>query len=426
MRRVVVTGMGAVTPLAVGAAKSWQRLIEGHCGIKSIQNRPEFAGIPSQVAATIPPGTSANGGWDPNEWLAQGDARRMALFTQYAIAAAEEALNDAGWKPTSQGELERTGVCIGSGIGSLEDMYDFSKSLLEGGVRKLSALFVPRLLINLAAGHITMKHGFQGPNHAVSTACATGAHSIGDASRFIHFGDADIMLAGGSEACIHPLSLAGFSRLKSLSTSHNSSPTRSSRPFDRDRSGFVMGEGAGVLVLEELEHARARGASIYAELRGYGLSSDAHHITTPPKSGGGAYLAMKRALQHAGVRPKEVGYINAHATSTSLGDAAENNAIKRLMLGDGGLDKAGQVTVSSSKGAVGHLLGAAGAVEAIFAVRALKEGLLPPTLNLENTTHEFDCNYVPLKAQSKDVDTVLSNSFGFGGTNASLCFSKIT
>ncbi|KAG0127381.1 thiolase-like protein [Tuber indicum] len=425
MRRVVVTGMGAVTPLAVGISKSWQRLVEGKCGIRSIKNQLEFNGIPSQVAATIPIGTSRSGGWDPNEWLRRGDARRMALFTQYAVAAAEEALDDARWRPTSQNQQERTGVCLGSGIGSLEDLYDSSTTLSEGGAKKLSALFVPRLLINLAAGHITMKHNFQGPNHAVSTACTTGAHSIGDASRFIQFGDADVMIAGGSEACIHPLGLAGFSRLKSLSSDSNSHPERSSRPFDRDRSGFVMGEGAGVLVLEELEHAYARGVTPYAELRGYGLSSDAHHITAPPEDGGGAYLAMKRALQHAQIKPKDVDYINAHATSTLLGDAAENRAIKRLMLGEEGHEKASDVNISSSKGAIGHLLGAAGAVEAIFAVKALDEGLLPPTLNLENTTEEFDCNYVPLKTQSEKVDVAISNSFGFGGTNASLCFSKV-
>ncbi|PWW75821.1 3-oxoacyl-synth [Tuber magnatum] len=425
MRRVVVTGMGAVTPLAVGASKSWQRLVEGQCGIRSIKKRLEFNGIPSQVAATIPLGASGHGGWDPNEWLGRGDARRMALFTQYAIAAAEEALGDARWRPTSQDERERTGVCLGSGIGSLEDMYDSSTTLSEGGLKKLSALFVPRLLVNLAAGHISMKHNFQGPNHAVSTACTTGAHSIGDASRFIQFGDADVMIAGGSEACIHPLGLAGFSRLKSLSSDSNSHPERSSRPFDRDRSGFVMGEGAGVLVLEELEHALTRGATPYAELRGYGLSSDAHHITAPPEDGGGAYLSMKRALQHARIKPRDVGYINAHATSTLLGDAAENRAIKRLMLGEDGHGKASDVNVSSSKGAIGHLLGAAGAVEAIFAIKALNEGLLPPTLNLENTTEEFDCNYVPLKTQSRKVDVAISNSFGFGGTNASLCFTKV-
>lgn len=361
-------------------------------------------------------------------------------------------------------------MCVGSGIGNFEDMYNTAIAYHEKvsfslagvadpiltasqGQKKVSPLFVPRLLINLAAGHVCMKFGFkvgpkttlylelslnylrQGPNHSASTACTTGAHSIGDAARFIQYGDADVMLAGGSEACIHPLSIAGFARAKSLATAWNAQPELSSRPFDRARGGFVMGEGAGVLILEELEHAKRRGASIYAELKGYGTSADAHHITAPPNDGAGAYLAMKRALIHAQLPPKRVDYVNAHATSTPLGDAAENRAIQRLLVTDGGRAP-DTVNISSCKGAIGHLLGAAGAVEALFTVMALKNSVLPPTLNLEDPGNkageegqedkeeEWKCNYVPKVAQEKDVEVALSNSFGFGGTNASLCFAK--
>jgi 3-oxoacyl-[acyl-carrier-protein] synthase II len=294
----------------------------------------------------------------------------MATFSQYSIAATTEALQDAGWAPTSTSARERTGVCLGSGIGSLDDAYSTSVAHANGGYKKVSALFVPRLLINLAAGHITMKHGFRGPNHAVSTACTTGAHSIGDAARFIQFGDADVMVAGGAEACIHPLAIAGFARAKSLATAWNDKPHLASRPFDRERAGFVIGEGAAVMVLEELEHAKRRGARIYAELKGYGLSADAHHITAPPTDGSGALLSMQRALANAGIKPEKVDYVNAHATSTPLGDAAENRAIKSLFEG---ARRSAEINVSSTKGAVGHLLGAAGAVEALFTVLAVHE-----------------------------------------------------
>ncbi|KAL0637087.1 Mitochondrial beta-keto-acyl synthase [Maublancomyces gigas] len=429
MRRVVVTGLGAVTPLGVGAVRSWRRLLEGHCGVVSLKERSlEFDSIPSQVAALVPTGDGVEGGWIQADWLVAGDVRRMAVFSQYAVAAAEEALKDSGWRPESDEEQERTGVCIGSGIGSLDDVYQTSINYLKGGYKKVSPLFVPRLLINLAAGHVSMKHSLRGPNHAVSTACTTGAHAIGDASRFIMFNDADVMLAGGAESCINPLALAGFARAKSLATSWNDTPHLSSRPFDRDRSGFVMGEGAGVLVLEELEHAKKRGARIYAEVRGYGLSADAHHMTAPPETGTGAFLAMKRSLLHAGLKPRDVDYVNAHATSTTLGDVAENRAIKTLMLGSDGKNSPSEVNISSSKGAIGHLLGAAGAVEAIFAVKAVHEDIMPPTINLENPgdpPEEFDCNYIPGQAQEREVNVAISNSFGFGGTNASLCFSKL-
>ena len=355
----------------------------------------------------------------------------MAKFMQYALAAAQEALADSQWEAKTEADRERTGVYIGSGIGNLDDAVKMTLDWQAGGYRKVSPLFVPRLLINLAAGHISMKFGFKGPNHAAATACTTGAHALGDASRMIQFGDADVMLAGGAESCIHPLAIAGFARARSLATSFNDKPEKASRPFDQQREGFVIGEGAGVVVLEELQHAQARGAPIYAELRGYGLSSDAYHITQPHPDGYGPFLSMRNALRTAAVDPSFVDYVNAHATSTVLGDAAENRAIKRL------LDMPGRspINVSSSKGAIGHLLGAAGAVEAIFTILAVKHNILPPTLNLDNPGNpereglapgndEYTCNYVPHKPQKQMVRVALSNSFGFGGTNASLAFAK--
>ncbi|CAG8975629.1 hypothetical protein HYALB_00008388 [Hymenoscyphus albidus] len=440
MRRVVVTGLGAITPLGVGVRQTWTQLLAGHCGIRSIADfepQAQWRQLPSTVAGVVPHGKREDGGWQSSDWLAQGEERRMARFTQYAVAATEMALNDAGWRPRSQEDKETTGVCLGSGIGNLEELYNTSVAYGQHGYKKVSPLFVPQLLINLGAGHISMKYGLQGPNHSVTTACTTGAHAIGDASRFIAFGDSDVMIAGGSESCIHPLALAGFARSRSLSTSYNHDPQSSSRPFDEDRAGFVIAEGAGVVVLEELEHARARGANIYAEIRGYGCSGDAHHMTAPKEDGSGASLAMKRALKNASIRPDQVDYINAHATSTPLGDAAENAAIQSLLLGEHGFDHGSQVNVSSTKGAIGHLLGAAGAIEAIFAILATKEvfshlapitayNIMPPTLNLNKVDHNFRCNYIPLFAQQKEVRVSLSNSFGFGGTNASLAFSKYT
>ncbi|EPE33089.1 Thiolase-like protein [Glarea lozoyensis ATCC 20868] len=428
MRRVVVTGLGAITPLGVGVRQTWTRLIAGHSGIVSVADlepQERWQPLPSTIAGTIPGnGNKDEYRWQVLDWLSKGEERRMAKFSQYAIAATEMALQDADWRPATEAQKESTGVCLGSGIGNLEELYDTSIAYEKAGYKKVSPLFVPQLLINLGAGHISIKYGLQGPNHAVTTACTTGAHAIGDASRFIALGDADVMVAGGSESCIHPLALAGFARSRSLATSFNHDPKSASRPFDKAREGFVIAEGAGVIILEELEHAKARGAQIYAEVRGYGCSGDAHHITAPRADGHGAFLAMKRALRNANIPPKNVDYINAHATSTPLGDAAENSAIQHLMLGEDGKESAYQIAVSSTKGAIGHLLGAAGAVEAIFSILATKEDVLPPTLNLESLDTGFRCNYIPGSAQHKIVNVSMSNSFGFGGTNASLVFSK--
>ena len=386
---------------------AWQGLIESRSGIVSLVGKdddPRYADLPATVGGIVQHGKTG-GLYNTEDYLGRGDARTMAKFTQYAIAATQQALHDSGWVPTPDTDRHRTGVCLGSGIGNLDDMYDTAVAFNTSGYRKLNPLFVPRLLLNMASGHISMKHGFQGPTHAVSTACTTGNHSIGDASRFIQFGDADVMVAGASEACVHPLAVAGFARAKALATNFNDQPEASSRPFDEARNGFVIGEGAGVVVLEELQHAKARGAQIYAELTGYGLSSDAHHMTAPPENGDGAARAMSNALAHAGLNPGKVDYINAHATSTLLGDVAEHRAIRRVMM-------AADINISSSKGAMGHLLGAAGAVESIFTILAIKNGVLPPTLNLENPSKEFDCNLVPKYAQKREIRHALSNSFG--------------
>ncbi|KAJ5724952.1 hypothetical protein N7493_006680 [Penicillium malachiteum] len=427
MRRVVVTGLGAVTPLGVGIRRSWKRLLDGQCGVVNVNHRDKrFAEQPCQIAAVVPQGSRDDGGWMASEWLSRNDERKMALFAQYAMAATEEALQDAGWKPTEFEQREVTGVCLGSGIGNFEEIYNTAVAYENGGYKKVNPLFVPKLLINLGAGHISMKYGFMGPNHAATTACTTGAHSIGDAARFIACGDADVMVAGGAESCIHPLAIGGFARARSLATDFNDNPEKASRPFDADRKGFVVGEGAAVLILEELEHARARGAHIYAELRGYGCSSDAHHMTAPKENGEGAFMAMKKALKQAQLPPSAVDYVNAHATSTVVGDAAENAAIKTLLLGAEGKQKPSDVNVSSTKGAVGHLLGGAGAVEAVFSVLAIQDNIIPPTINLDRLANGFECNYAAKHAQPRQIDVVLTNSFGFGGTNSSLCFARHT
>ncbi|KAM5446159.1 Mitochondrial beta-keto-acyl synthase [Microsporum audouinii] len=432
MRRVVVTGLGAVTPLGVGIRHIWKRLLDGHSGIISIKDRdPKFAELPCQIAGVVPRGPKAEGCWDASEWVTRDEQRKIALFSQYALAATQEALEDANWMPTTEESRNMTGVCLGSGIGNFDEAFNTSLAYATGGYRKVSPLFVPKLLINLGAGHISMKYGFmcivdtyKGPNHSVSTACTTGAHSIGDASRFIAHGDANVMIAGGAESCIHPLAIGGFARCRSLATGFNNTPEKASRPFDKDRQGFVVGEGAAVVILEELEHALSRNARIYAELKGYGCSADAYHITAPHENGKGAFSAMKRALKNAGVAPSKIDYINAHGTSTPIGDAAENTAIKSLFLGPEGKAKASDINISSTKGAIGHLLGGAGAIEAAFSVLAIDKGIMPPTINLENVTEEFDCNYVPNCAQEKKIEVALTNSFGFGGTNSSLCFAK--
>ncbi|KAI0128940.1 thiolase-like protein [Xylariales sp. AK1849] len=427
MRRVVVTGLGAITPLGVGVRLSWSRLLAGHSGVVSVAGsapQAKWGDLPSTVAGVIPKGNGIDGRWRPSEWLTPSEQRRTSTFTQYAMAAAAEALKDAGWAPRRQEQLEATGVCLGSGIGNLEEIYDTSLAFEQGGYKKVSPLFVPKILINMAAGHIAMRHGFQGPNHAATTACTTGAHSIGDASRFIAFGDADVMVAGGAEACIHPLTFAGFGRSRSLSTAFNDDPSSSCRPFDRKRNGFVVSEGAAVVVLEELEHAKARGAHIYAELKGYGCSGDAHRMTAPREDGSGAYRAMRKALEHGGIRPRRVDYINAHATGTAIGDAAEAMAIQSLMRGPEGYTSDDEVTVSSTKGSIGHLLGAAGAIEAVFTVLSIADSAVPPTLNLHDPDIAPKFNLVPREAQSKQVEVAMSNSFGFGGTNTSLVFSR--
>ncbi|KNC96477.1 beta-ketoacyl-acyl-carrier-protein synthase II [Spizellomyces punctatus DAOM BR117] len=433
-RRVVVTGLGLVTPLGTGVNHVWSGLLAGRSGITSLKGVKHqgtgrgYEDIPSQVAALVPRGNK-EGEFDVDKWVKKGDVRNMAPFMHYALSAAQQAITDSGWLPTTELEKQRTGVCFGSGIGCLDEMESTAISFAENGMRRISPYFVPKILINLAAGHISMRYGLQGPNHAASTACTTGAHSIGDAMRFIQFGDADVMVAGGSEASVSPLAMAGFAKARALCTKFNDDPEASSRPFDRDRDGFVIGEGAGCMVLEEYEHAKARGARIYAELRGYGLSSDAHHITAPPDDGRGAARSMQRALEIGGLTVEEIDYINAHATSTGLGDLSETRAIKTVFG-----DCSHKVAVSSTKGAIGHLLGAAGAVEAIFTVLAIVNDALPPTLNLHNPypREDFSLDYVPLVARDmkgtnggKGVFAALTNSFGFGGTNASLLFAKV-
>ncbi|ETV74955.1 beta-ketoacyl-acyl-carrier-protein synthase II [Aphanomyces astaci] len=413
-RRVVVTGLGAVTPLGVGLEATWNRLIHGDCGVSAITSF-DTHGLECKVGGQVPDSFNALDHINPREARSQ-DVR----FISFAIAAANEAIRDANWTPTTESQKERAGVAIGAGIGNLQEIVDTGSLIQQQKFRRVSPFFVPRILINLAAGHVSMMHGLKGPNHACTTACATGSHSIGDAYRFIRNGDADVMVAGGSEASLNSLSFCGFLRAKALATKFNESPAEASRPFDQHRDGFVMGEGAGVVVLEDYDHAKARGAKIYGEVRGYGLSGDAHHLTAPHESGDGAFRAMQAALGQSGLDITEIDYINAHATSTPLGDAAENRAIKRLFG-----DHASNLRVSSTKGAVGHLLGAAGAVEAIFALKALHENIAPPTLNLTSQTAEFDLNYVANVAQTAPIRAVLSNSFGFGGTNSSLCFATL-
>lgn len=419
MRRVVVTGMGVVTPLGIGVEHVWRRLLAGESGIGAIQSF-DVKDLPAKIAGQVPAGTRAEGGLTLDEWIPPKDQRKMDRFIQLALVAAEEAVTDSGWKAETEEDACATGVMIGSGIGGLQTIFEASQMVAEGKARRLSPFFIPSALINLASGHVSIRYGFKGPNHSVVTACATGVHAIGDAARLIAFGDADVMVAGGSEAAVCELGIAGFCAARALSTGFNDTPTRASRPWDKDRDGFVMGEGAGVLVLEEYEHARRRGAKIYAEVAGYGLSGDAYHITAPAEGHEGAFRAMRAALRNGGVRPEEVGYINAHGTSTPVGDKAETLAIKKVFG-----DHAYKLAVSSTKSMIGHLLGAAGAIEAVATVQALASGILPPTINLEDPDPELDLDYVPNTPRARQVDYALSNSFAFGGMNATLLFKRV-
>jgi 3-oxoacyl-[acyl-carrier-protein] synthase II len=417
LRRVVVTGLGAVTPLGCGVQPTWDRLIAGQSGIHKIDNF-EVGDLPCKVAAQVPRG-NAEHALRPDDWVPPKEQRKMDDFILYALAAAGQAIEDSGWKPESDHDRERTGVIIGSGIGGLKTIAEGAVVMHEKGPRRLSPFFIPSSLINLASGHVSIRHGFKGPNHAVVTACSTGAHALGDASRIIGYGDADVMVAGGAEAAVCRIGIAGFAAARALSTNFNDEPPRASRPWDKDRDGFVMGEGAGIVVLEELEHAKARGAKIYAEIIGYGMSGDAHHITAPAEDGDGGFRSMRAALADAGCEPGDIDYVNAHGTSTPLGDEIELGAVKRLFG-----ESAYSISMSSTKSSIGHLLGAAGSVEAIFTILSIKNDIVPPTLNLDNPSPGCDIDLVPHRAKQRSVSAALTNSFGFGGTNASLIFAK--
>jgi 3-oxoacyl-[acyl-carrier-protein] synthase II len=419
MRRVVITGLGMVTPLACGVEATWQRIIAGKSGIKRVEAF-DVSDLPCKIAGSIPRGDGTDGTYNPDQWMEPKEQRKVDHFIIYAMAAAKQAVEDSGWKPTSDDDQWATGVMIGSGIGGVEGIAETSIVLKEKGPRRVSPFFIPGRLINLASGYVSIEHGFKGPNHSVVTACSTGSHAIGDAGRLIALGDADVMLAGGTESPINRISLAGFAAARALSTHFNDTPERASRPYDKDRDGFVMGEGAGVVVLEEYEHAKKRGAKLYAELIGYGMSGDAYHITAPTPDGNGAYRSMQAALRSAKITPGDIDYINAHGTSTPLGDEIELGAVQRLVG-----NAAGQISMSSTKSSIGHLLGAAGAAEAIFSVLAIRDKVAPPTINLEHPSVETPIDLVPNKARERNIDVVLSNSFGFGGTNASLVFRRV-
>jgi 3-oxoacyl-[acyl-carrier-protein] synthase II len=419
MRRVVVTGLGLVTPLACGTEQTWQRLRSGESGIKRIE-KFDVSDIPCQIAGQVPRGDGANGSFNPDDWMEPKEQRKVDDFIVFAMAAAAQALNDAGWHPRQYEDQIASGVLIGSGIGGVEGIAETALVLRDRGPRRVSPFFIPGRLINLASGYVSIAHSLKGPNHAVVTACSTGAHAIGDAGRLIALGDADVMVAGGTESPINRISLAGFAACRALSTGFNDTPERASRPYDRDRDGFVMGEGAGAVVLEEYEHAQRRGARIYGELIGYGLSGDAYHITAPAEDGDGAFRCMSAAIRRAGVSPSDIDYINAHGTSTPLGDEIELKAVERLVG-----NAAGNIAMSSTKSSIGHLLGAAGAVEAIFCLLAMRDGVVPPTLNLDNPSVATSIDLVPHTARQRPVEVALSNSFGFGGTNASLIFHKL-
>ena len=408
-----------VTPLACGVEESWSRILEGRSGASRI-SRFEVDDLACQIACQIPRGDGSDGTFNPDDWMDPKEQRKVDEFIIFGMAAAEQAIRDSGWSAKSTEDQNRAGVLIGSGIGGLQGIEATAHVMREKGPRRISPFFIPGRLINLASGYVSIRHGLKGPNHAVVTACSTGAHAIGDAARLIALDDADIMVAGGAESPVCRLSLAGFAAARALSTGFNDRPEAASRPYDTDRDGFVMGEGAGVVVLEEYEHAKARGARIYGEVVGYGLSGDAYHITAPAADGDGAYRCMQAALKRAGLAPADIDYINAHGTSTPLGDEIELGAIQRLAG-----DSASRLTMSSTKSSTGHLLGAAGAIEAIFSLLAIRDGIVPPTINLDNPSVETEIDLVPKVAKRMNVDTALSNSFGFGGTNASLVFRKV-
>ncbi len=415
-RRVVVTGMGIASPLGLGIENVWRRLLNGESGISNIRVF-DVKDLPARIAGQVPAGVKADGRLDLGEWIPVKDQKKMDRFIQFALVAAVEAIETSGWMPEDEAGRCATGVMIGSGIGGLETIQEAALMVAAGKVKRLSPFFIPSSLVNLASGHVSIRYGFKGPNHSAVTACATGVHAIGDAARLIALGDADVMVAGGAEAAICELGIGGFCAARALSTKFNDNPTAASRPWDADRDGFVMGEGAGVLVLEEYEHAKARGATIHAEVIGYGMSGDAYHITSPAEDGDGGFRAMKAALRDAGITPADVQYVNAHGTSTPLGDDIELSAVER-MFGDA----AKSLAMSSTKSATGHLLGAAGAVEAIFSILAVRDNVAPPTLNLENPSRESPIDRVAKVAQERRIDVALSNSFGFGGTNASVVF----
>lgn len=416
MRRVVVTGIGMVTPLGCGVDASWKNLLDGQSGADRV-TRFDVSDIASQIACQVPRGDGSNGTFNADDWMVPKEQKKVGDFIIYAISASDQALADSGWKPESYEDQIRTGVLIGSGIGGLEDIEAGAITVKEAGPRRLTPFFIPSALINLASGQVSIRHGLKGPNHSVVTACSTGAHAIGDAGRLIALGDVDVMVAGGTESPLCRLSLAGFSSCRALSTHFNDTPKIASRPYDKDRDGFVIGEGAGVIILEELEHAVARNAKIYCELVGYGMSGDAHHITAPPEDGDGAFRCMTAAMSRANIEPKDIDYVNAHGTSTPVGDEIELAAVTR-MAGD----SAKSLTMSSTKSSIGHLLGASGAVEAIFSILTIRDNVVPPTINLDNPSVETVIDLVPHEAKKMEVNVVLSNSFGFGGTNASLIF----
>jgi len=420
VRRVVVTGLGMVTPLGVGVDHNWSQILAGKSGIGRITNF-EIDDISCQIAGQVP-GADEPGGLNLDDFIDPRDQRRMDRFIQLGVVAAQLAVEDSGWLPQDAESQNRTGVMIGSGIGGLETIVQTDQLMNERGTRRISPFFIPSALINLVSGHVSIKYGFRGPNHAVVTACSTGAHAIGDAARMVALDDADVMVAGGAEAAVCRIGMAGFAAARALSTGYNDTPEQGSRPWDKGRDGFVMGEGAGIVVLEELEHARARGATVYGEIKGYGMSGDAYHITAPAEDGDGGFRAMQAALKRAGLAAEEIDYVNAHGTSTPLGDLIEAGAVRRL-LGDA----VGSVSMSSTKSATGHLLGAAGAIEAIYSIKTVQTGDLPPTLNLndpEDAVADFDL--VPLKTRKREVRNAMSNSFGFGGTNASLIIGEVT